>query len=94
MVPKKCPPGPTSAMASRARSSSSNGIGTRVSISICTISVSRIIFSKDAVSPPSSQPAPWKIRLACPITAAHRDISVSYTDWASGAFDAVPPFER
>ena len=36
-----------------------------------------ISFSYEAVSPPSSQPAPWYSRLTPPITAPHTAISDS-----------------
>ena len=35
------------------------------------------IFSNDAVSPPSNQPAAWLTRLAPPMTAPHSDIELS-----------------
>ncbi|MDZ7786659.1 MAG: hypothetical protein U5K73_00495 [Halofilum sp. (in: g-proteobacteria)] len=58
-VPKKWPPGPTSRIASNARLASSTSIGTSVSAIACSSSASSTIFSNEAVSPPSSQPAAW-----------------------------------
>ena len=54
-----------------------------------SISASRISFSNDAVSPPSSQPAPWYSRLAPPRTAPQIDIWLSYAACASTTAEPV-----
>ena len=58
--PRKCPPAPTWAITSRASVSSLTGTPAKKRGSISSISASRTIASKDAVNPPSSQPAPCR----------------------------------
>src|SRR5205823_13542617 len=86
---KKCPPGPTSATASTPISSAEASTGWKSSANICSISTSRMNFSSDAVSPPSSQPAACSMKWQPPSSAPHRLIWDSYTAWASGALEAV-----
>src|SRR5580693_2304291 len=87
--PKKCPPGPTSATASRAMSAAPPPTGWNTSANICSISMSRMNFSYEVVRPLSSQPAACSTKLQPPNSAPHRLICDSYADWASGMFDAV-----
>src|ERR1700722_5311854 len=92
--PKKCPPGPTSATASTARSAGVAPTGWNTSANICSISMSRMNFSYDVVSPLSSQPAACSTKLQPPNSAPHKLICDSYTDCSSGAFEAVALEER
>src|ERR1700737_806390 len=56
--------------------------------------MSRMNFSNDAVSPPSSQPAACKIKLQPPNKAPHKLICDSYAACASGALPAVALEQR
>src|ERR1700678_2524126 len=92
--PKKCPPAPTSATASSARSDGAAPTGWNTSANICSISISRMNFSYDVVSPLSSHPAACSTKLQPPNSAPHKLICDSYTDCSSGAFEAVALEER
>ena len=72
LVEKKCPPGGTSAMASRPSSSRFTSNGWKTSANICSISISMMNFSYEAHRPPSSHPAPWIRMLQPPRRAPHR----------------------
>jgi hypothetical protein len=52
-------------------------MGSRNAATIDSVSASITIFSYDARSPPSSQPAPCMTRLAPPITAPHKENALS-----------------
>ena len=56
--------------------------------------MSRMNFSYEVVSPLSSQPAACSTKLQPPSSAPHRLICDSYTDCASGTFEAVAFEER
>src|SRR5580698_6930734 len=92
--PKKCPPAPTSATASSARSEGAAPTGWKTSANICSISISRMNFSYEVVKPLSSHPAACRMKLQPPNKAPHKLICDSYAAWASGTFDAVAFDER
>src|SRR6185312_16160164 len=81
-------------MASTAKSSSEAPRGCNTSATICSCSTSRMNFSKLEDSPPSSQPAACKTKLAPPASVLHRLICDSYAPCASGAFEAVALEDR
>ena len=87
-VPKKCPPGPTSAIASNASESSSTTTGSSVGDTMCSRSASITIFSKLACRPPSIQPAPCIMKLHAAHDAPHSENIDSYAAWASTALAA------
>ena len=52
-------------------------IGFSIAATMFSVSASMTIFSYEVSSPPSSQPAPCRSRLTPPMTAPHREKTLS-----------------